>query len=105
MLIELRQALISNPIELRQALLFRTRITTFRCSRSQAKYMRPVLEQEKDILADMWAYCMARRALPRSWDDFSSSLPDSNETLCMLNRQCELTLSHPTVAVTAASSK
>ena len=34
---------------------------------------------------------------------FLSSLPDSNETLCMLNRQRELTLSHPTVAPTATS--
>ena len=35
---------------------------------------------------------------------FKSCLPNSNETLRMLNRQRELTLSHPTVAPTATSS-
>ena len=49
----------------------------------------------------------ARPALPRSWDvsiDRSSSLPNSNDTLCMLNRQRELTVSHSTAAPTAPSS-
>ena len=35
---------------------------------------------------------------------FSSSLPNSNETFCMLDRQRELTLRCPTVALTATSS-
>ena len=35
---------------------------------------------------------------------FSSSLPDSNETLCMSNRQRELTLPRATAAPTATSS-
>ena len=35
---------------------------------------------------------------------FSSSLPNSYDTLCMLNRQRERTLSRPTVAPTAAGS-
>ena len=36
---------------------------------------------------------------------FSSPLPDSNDTSCMLNRQRELTVAHPTVAGTATSSR
>ena len=46
----------------------------------------------------------ARPALPRSWDVFSSSLPNSNETLCMLNRQRELTLRRSTAAPTVTGS-
>ena len=36
-----------------------------------------------------------------SWANFPSSLPDSNEPLGVLNRQCELTLPRPTAAPTA----
>ena len=53
--------------------------------------------------SDLWVLS-ARPALPRSWDVFTSSLPDSNEILCMLNRQRELTLPRPTAAPTATSS-
>ena len=46
----------------------------------------------------------ARPALPRSWAIFQASLPDSNETLCTLNRQRELTLPRLTAAPTATKS-
>ena len=45
----------------------------------------------------------ARQALLQSWDVFKLP-PNSNDTLCMLNRQRELTPSHPTVPPTATSS-
>ena len=46
----------------------------------------------------------ARAAPPRSWVVFKSPSPNSNETLCMLNRQRELTPPRPTAAPTATSS-
>ena len=57
-----------------------------------------------------WCMCLfcttlpARPALPRSWDFLKSSLPNSNEIFCVLNRQRGLTLARPTAAPTATSS-
>ena len=39
-----------------------------------------------------------------SWILDSSSLPNSNQTFCMLNRQGEVTLLRPTATPTATSS-
>ena len=46
----------------------------------------------------------ARPALPRSWANFSSSHPNSNQNFGMLNRQRELTLLRPTATPTASSA-
>ena len=44
----------------------------------------------------------ARPALLRSWDTFQGASKDSNEIICVLNRQRGLTLPRPTAAPTAA---
>ena len=46
----------------------------------------------------------ARAALPRSWDVLKPPPRRKIDTVCMLNRQRELTLPHPTAAPTATSS-
>ena len=70
----------------------------------KTQMMAPFFECFPAGAVDVPSLVEARPALPRSWANFQVSLPDSNEPLCMLNHQRELTLPRLTAAPTATSS-